>query len=196
MQRVVGGGGGEGGSGAEARGGWGAVASRGGVRGGANGGGASQPQARAAPPEKKVRAVDSIDVRDAREVMGAVKTCIGEGDAFDQFRADSGAYRRGEMDCADYYSSHSETFNQLDEEGLLAPMINLLPDEAKKTELRELREAYHLAADFASGASKSRQQQQQAPSSKKKIGVKDKVAKEREQAAERMRESQGFECEI
>jgi len=31
-------------------------------------------------------------------------------------------------------------------------MIDLLPDETKKVELREMREAYSLAADFANGS--------------------------------------------
>lgn len=56
------------------------------------------------------------------------------------------------MDCADYYASHSDSFNLLDDDGLLFPMIDLLPDESKKTELREMREAYALAADFANAS--------------------------------------------
>jgi hypothetical protein len=110
-------------------------------------------------------------------------------------------------------------------------MIDLLPDESKKVELREMREAYSLAADFANGSAAQNKvcppgsrrfltmeltcnlnlspptssdslpldsyfchssilvflSLPRQPAGKKKIGIKDKVAKEREEAAERMR---------
>jgi len=143
------------------------------------------PAARQAAPAKKKRAIESIDAKDPKQVMAAVRSSIADEDTFEAFRNDSAAFRRGENDCADYYATHAHVFKLLEDEGLMEPMVTLLPDKQKQQDLRELHEAYACAAELAAPAAAPSQPAKSAKQGKNKGKLN--VANEREEAAERMR---------
>jgi hypothetical protein len=73
--------------------------------------------------------------------MAAIREEIADSDTWSSLRAESGRLRRGETSAAAYYARFAAAFAALDREGLFEPLVDTLPDPAKRSEIRDLHRA-------------------------------------------------------
>ena len=91
-----------------------------------------------AAAKRKEEAKRNRDLRDPQVLMSAIKEEIADADTWSALRAESGRLRRGQVSAAEYYARFADAFAALDGEGLLEPLVDSLPDPAKRHEIREL----------------------------------------------------------
>jgi hypothetical protein len=91
-----------------------------------------------AAAKRKEEAKRNRDLRDPQVLMSAIKEEIADSDTWDSLRAESGRLRRGQTSAGAYYARFAAAFAALDREGLFEPLVDTLPDPAKRQEIRDL----------------------------------------------------------
>ena len=104
-----------------------------------------------AAARRKAEARRTRDLSDPQVLMAAVRGELGD-DEWRRLREASGRLRRGEVPAAEYYTAFKEAFARLDSDGLLEPLLETLPDPAKRSEIRDLHRAAAASAAAAAAA--------------------------------------------